>query len=459
MATFGAVKKADISAVSFLDKREIMRKMIDITNEGSSFALWLQWLGRYEKTSMTNYHNFVNTELFSTETIIDPAVTVHTANTEISVQVATANGLSFPRAGEIIQIPGADKRRAIVVSKTSNAGGDILRLKSEDGLALQLANGQVLAVTGSVAGEGGTYLEARKYFPTKRMNNIQIFDEAIYKSTDIQMFADIEVEINGQMRYANKQEVEGMLVFMKNISNSFLFNKGTGDNFITTSPTHTDANGNAMSTTKGLLAHIEAEGINLAPGTTVGDTMFDYLKRQYDKKRIKGSFMVLGGSELDIQWDNYFYNFGGAGISPDNTRINLPTGGTENSLALGIKSYSRYNLTFNKMPLLALNEPGTANFTGSAGYNNYMFILPEAPVSLVGGQSAPGIRARYMELPSENTSNASSNGMYRTTKHGRYAPDPNSAVRTLEVACETKQGLEVLNAPHCAVAELQASGS
>lgn len=445
MTGFGSVKKADISAVDFLDQREIMKQLVDITNEGASFALWMQWLGRYEKTALTNYHNFVNTELFSTETILNAAVTVHTAGTDITVRLVTASGASFFRVGEIIQIPSG--ATAIVKAKTADAGGDLVRLQSENGAALGLANGQVLSVVGSVAGEGGTFLESRKYFPTKRQNNIQIFDECIYESTDIQMVADIELVINGKTRYANKQEIEGMLVMMKNISNAFLFAQGTGDNFITTTPTHVDADGNAQATTKGLRRHIVEEGINLS--SDINAALFANLKRQFDRKRIKGEFMVAGGSELDIAWDDFFYNFGGAGIS-DNSRWMIDG----ENLELGIKNYSLYNLTFRKMPMLALNEPNIVNFTGSAGYEKLAFILPLAPVQTVGGSSVDGIRCRYMELAPESGANASSNGKYRTTKHGRYAAVPTSEDRKLKVACETKQGIEVLNAPHCTLVTL-----
>ncbi len=450
----GIVKKSVISAVELLDTREIMQQLVDITNEGSSFAMWYSWTDRYEPVAQTSWSDKVNVELFSIETITNPAVTVHTANTEITIRVANANGTSFPNVGEILVIPGANKARAMVKAKTADAGGDLLRLKSENGANLNLANGQKLAVNGSAASEGGGPVASRHYLPTTRRNNIQIWDETIYESTDIQMAADVELEINGTKRYLNKQEIEGTLQMMKKISMDLLFAKGTGDNFIITNPTHSDADG-AISTTRGVLPHIEAEGINI-PGATIGDDLFNNLKRQYDKKRIKGVFDVLGGTELDIQWDEYFYNLGAVpGIAPDNSRWMV----SGDKLNLGIKEYTRYGLTFRKMPLLAFNDPNTANFTGSAGYNNYALIIPTAPVALYGGQSAPGIRIRYMPLPMDGNGNVTSNGKYRTTDHGRYANIPTTEKRTVKRLCETKQGLHMLNAPHCTAIELQSSGS
>lgn len=450
----GIVNKSVISAVELLDTREIMQQLVDITNEGSSFSMWYNWTDRYEPVAQTTWSDKVNVELFSLETITDPSVTVHTAGTDITVRVSNANGTSFPNVGEIMVIPGANKMRALVKAKTADAGGDLIRLKSETGGALNLANGQVLAVNGSAAGEGGTFVSGRYYTPSVRRNNIQIWDETIYESTDVQMAADVELEINGSKRYLNKQEIEGVLAMQKKISMDLLFAKGTGDNFITTTPTHVDADGNAISTTRGVLPHIEAEGINI-PAATIGQSLFDDLKRQYDKKRVKGVFDLLGGTELDIQWDTYFYGFGGAGISQDTSRWKIEG----DKLNLGIKEYSIFGLTFRKMPLLAFNDPNTANFTGSAGYNNYALLLPTAPVALYGGQSAPGIRIRYMPLPVESNGNVTSNGKYRTTDHGRYASIPTTVNRTVVRACETKQGLHMLNAPHCAAIELQASGS
>lgn len=451
MATFGSVTKRNVSAVDFLDNREIFKQIIDITNEKASFARMMNIMGRYVLTTQPSYHNFVNTELFSTETIIDPAATVHTANTDVTIQVASADGTSFFRVGEIVQVPGANRRTALVTVKTADAGGDLIRLKSISGSSMELANGQVLSVTGSAEAEGGDFTEHRKHFPTKRVNNIQIFAEKIAKITDIQSAAKLEVSPDSYLYY---DEAQGLLTMEKNISSQLLFGEGTGDNFTISSPTHVDSDSRPISTTRGLNSHIAAEGINLS-GVTMGETVLNTLKRQYAKKRTPMEFLMLGGAEMAIQNSQYWFNLaGGAGGASDSARWM-----TGDDVTIGVEGWKYNGMKFKVMELAAFDEQAITNFTGSAGYQNFVYILPTANVPLVGGGAAPGLRVRYMQVPGGNGSNASSNGIYRTTKLGNYAETPTSDERILEVNCETKQGLECLNAPHCARLILQSSGS
>jgi hypothetical protein len=451
MSTFGNVTKRNVSAVDFLDNREIFKQIIDITNEKASFARMMNIMGRYEITTQPNYHNFVNTELFSTETITNPAVTTHTANTDITVRVSTADGASFFRVNEIVQIPGANRRTARVVAKTADASGDLIRLQSISGLAMELANGQVLSVTGSTNSEGGTFVEHRKHFPTKRMNNVQEFAEVIAKITDIQNAAKLEVSPDSYLYF---DEANGLLTMEKNISNQFLFGEGTGDNFTSASPTHVDSSGRPISTTRGLNSHIAAEGQTFN-GVTIGETVLNNLKRQYAKKRTPMEFLMLGGAEMAIQNSQYWFNLpGGAGGVSDSARWM-----TGDDTTIGIEGWKYNGMKFKVTEMAAFDEQAITNFTGSAGYQNFVFILPTANVPLVGGGSAPGIRVRYMSVPGGNGANSSSNGIYRTTKLGNLAENPTSDVRELAVNCHTIQGLECLNAPHCSRLILQSSGS
>jgi hypothetical protein len=444
----GTVNKSFVSAVDFLDRREIFEKLVDITNEKASFALMMMWMGRYVKTDMTNYHNFVNTELFAVETISDAAVTVHTANTEITVRVASANGTSYPRVGNIVQIPGANRRTALVVDRTADATGDLLRLKSVSGSALELANAQKISVVGSAGGEGGKFISPLKFLPVKRQNNIQIFPETIAKITDIQKAAKVEIDLgDGSYQYLYKAEADGLLVMKKNISNHMLFGEGSGDNFITTSPTLTDPDGNAISTTRGLNSYVASEGINITQ-TAIGSAMFEALKRELDKRRCGNLYHVWGGSEMEIQWDTFFQALGTADLSSA-ARWNI----TGKDLELGISKVTYFGRTYAKMGMAAFNEANITNFTGSAGYNKFMFFIPNDEVALEGGGSAPRIRVRYMEVPTGGM-NSSSNGIYRTTQTGNYAPVPTNDERQLSIHCETKQGLEFLGADHAARAIL-----
>jgi len=63
MAAFGganAVSKQFISSVSFLDQREILNKLLDVTNEEYSFLDVMEMMGQSVQTAVPEYHNFIN---------------------------------------------------------------------------------------------------------------------------------------------------------------------------------------------------------------------------------------------------------------------------------------------------------------------------------------------------------------------------------------------------------------
>lgn len=453
----GTVNKQFVSAVDFLDRREIFDKLVDITNEKASFALMMMWMGRYVKTDMTNYHHFVNTELFAVETIasggvttVAPAGAAAAAATTATVVLTSTSGASFPRVGNIIQVPGTERRTALVTARTADAAGDIITLKSISGLALQLAPGQKLAVIGSAGGEGGKFISPLKYKPLKRQNNIQIFPETIAKITDIQKAAKVEIDLgDGSYQYLYKAEADGLLVMKKNISNHMLFGEGSGDNFIITNPSLVDPDGNPVSTTRGLNSYISSEGINLGNAAAFSNDVFASLKRQLDQRRCGNLYHVWGGSEMEIQWDTFFQALGSANIS-DAARWNI----TGRDLELGISKVTYFGRTYARMGMSAFNEPNIVSFANSAGYDKFVYFIPNDEVPLEGGGSAPRIRIRYMEVPTGGQ-NSSSNGIYRTTQTGNYAPVPTNDERTLSIHCETKQGLEFLGPDHAAKFILQ----
>ena len=55
-----------MSSVSFLDQREILNKLLDVTNEEYSFLDVMELMGRSVQTSVPEYHTFINAELYTT---------------------------------------------------------------------------------------------------------------------------------------------------------------------------------------------------------------------------------------------------------------------------------------------------------------------------------------------------------------------------------------------------------
>lgn len=431
-----------------LDTREIFPLLLDKTNERMTFLDLFRFdEERMVKTDQTNFHQFYNTELFETMTINGVPTDVPTGSlptgTVVDIVVTAANGTSFAQVDDIVQFPGSNRRIGQVIAKTADAGGDILRVKGVANVSLQAATTQVLSVVGSAKGEGGKFSTARKYPVVKRSNWIQIFADTICEITDIQKMSTVEVKINGENKWMPKLMLDGETVFKKKIALSMLFNEPTSqDNFPASTPTLTDADGNALNVTRGLNSYIAQSGITLS-SVTINNAFFDTLTRQLNKARCGTRYSVWGGSEMSIAWDNFFQALGSADIS-DAARWLI----SGDSLTLGIKNVRYHDRDFAKMPMSIFDDQATVSFTGSAGYEKFMFFVPWDEIKTVGGASQKRIRCRYMEVPAGNGPNSVSNGIYRQTMLGNYAPTPTSDERKLKITEEAKLGLEVLGADH-----------
>ena len=194
--SLGTILKNQISVVDFLDQREIYSKVVDVTRERTAFnlSMLMQKMGKYVVSKMTNYHSFVNVELFQKETI-SAVPTDNGAGLNWTYVVASANGTSFGQVGDIVQIPDANRTQGIITTRVPDAGGDIITIQAVNG-AMALTNGMVISVMSMAAEEGGGFVAAKNWKPVKKQNNIQIFAEDIASISDIQMETWIEVSTN-----------------------------------------------------------------------------------------------------------------------------------------------------------------------------------------------------------------------------------------------------------------------
>lgn len=452
----GTIKYKDLAAVPLLLNDEVFPLLIDKTREKAQFVQWLEKMGRYVQTGTDEFHDLVNNQIFATEVIIDPAATVHTAGTEITVQVTSADGTSPFRAGETVQIPGTNRRQAIVVSVTADAGGDLVRLKSLSGDALELAIDQKLASV-SIAGEsGGGYVAHKKVLQTKRSGVVQIFPLEIAKITDVAKAAKLRIQTPGGMGEAYLDELNGTLEYWKAVGGQYLFGQSTGEQFSLANPGFTGENGNGLQTTSSIDEYIANEGRTYT-GTTIGTDLFNSLKRHYAQLQLDGSFILLGGSELSIQWTDYIHSLNNAdGLVNSGARYQLS--GSE--LTLGIQQFTVNGLTFKLMEQTQVfDDRGRVNFTGSAGFQNFVYIIPDGNVPTVGGGSAPAFHIRYMSSPLENNSMRNSNGIYTTIRSGDLAPVPTGGKRELVTKMTSTQGLQWLDPDKGVRLILQSSGS
>ena len=97
--SLGRIDKAYVSSINFLDKREILNKVLDIHDEESNILDILELTGRSVVTSVPSYTLFVNESLYKS-VIAGSVASASGANVDVTIASAshTSSGKqSFPR--------------------------------------------------------------------------------------------------------------------------------------------------------------------------------------------------------------------------------------------------------------------------------------------------------------------------------------------------------------------------
>lgn len=456
MAAFGganAVSKQFVSSVSFLDQREILNKLLDVTNEEYSFLDVMELLGQSVQTAVPEYHNFINQELYgSPMTLASACVSTFVDNTEFTVKTTggagTVGAQQEARAGDLIMLSTGKVAYVKSVSDTGSLDPSavLLSLISVDGTSLTgsssdtteanvetALDGTKITVFSNAAGEGSKSPKARNTKPVKRSNKVQIFKEK-YVMTDIQAASKVEFDYKGQSYYFLKGQHEALTRFRGDIAFALMFGIGSAGKF--TDSTYgdlKDAEGNPVQTTNGLRQEIIDNGITEQVGSSMGATDWSALTTALNKRRAPSEYMIFTGTYGNIAMDNYLNSLGNQDIS-QNARFSID--GRE--LDLGVDKVRVYGRSYIKKHLPIFDHQNVINFTNSAGLEKEAYLVPMGKIKAAGsGESMDYLRTRYMAT-------AGTDLKYRETMLGGLAPTPTDERSVLECHYESVQGLEVL---------------
>src|SRR5689334_12117912 len=128
-ATQGTVIKSFVSAIDFLDQRDIDPNIYDQSRD-RAFTDIMKLVGRYKPCKMYNYHNFVNNDVYEIGTI--SAVT-STGLAQITFTINTAS--TFPRVGDVIKTSNTNNigKQARVQAVTFGSNTATLTVRSVGG--------------------------------------------------------------------------------------------------------------------------------------------------------------------------------------------------------------------------------------------------------------------------------------------------------------------------------------
>ena len=298
----GNMTKSYVSSVNFLDQREILNKVLDITNEESSFLDVMELTGRSNPTGVPTYHHFVNEELYVLATVT--AVT-GSGTTQVSATI-DADAYAYVNVGELVLVTSGK-----VGMVTSKAGSNTIVIKSVDASTLSVAAADKISFFSNAAGEGSLSPDAKRWGATKYYNQVQIF-KGKFSITDIQKASKVEVEFQGKPFYMYKGQHESLMKFRGDISSALMFGRMSTTQFSDASPALIDAEGKPVQTTAGLDQYVTTYGIDQSLLTAGTVTLSDIstLTQTLNKARAPQEYFLFVGTTMNIALDNLFNNLG-----------------------------------------------------------------------------------------------------------------------------------------------------
>ena len=423
--TIGMYDKKYVSSINFLDQREILNKVLDITNEEASFLDIMELTGRSNPTSVPTYHHFVNEELYVVGTV--SAVTGSPAD-QLTATIDAA-AAAYVNQGELVMFP--DRKVGYVVSKT----GSNIVIKNVEAGNLTLAANDKISFFSNASAEGSLSPDSKRWGVTKYYNQVQTF-KGKFEVTDIQKTSKVEVEFQGKPFYMYKGQHESLMKFRGDISAALMFGRMSTTQFSDANPALVDAEGLPVQTTAGLDQYVTSYGINhsLLTSGTLSLADVQSLTQKLNAERCPSEYFLFVGTTQNIAWDNFFNALGNGAIVSQAARFDVGK-----KIDLGIDSVKIYGRTYHKKYLPILDHKNIVAFTGGPNFKDSAYGAPATKQKTVDGQMLDRLSVRYM-------ANDGTDLRYREITLGGLAPIPTNERSVLELHYQSTQGLEVLGA-------------
>lgn len=443
----GTMNKAYVSAIDFLDQRDIDPNIYDQSRD-RDFTDIMRIVNRTKAATMFYYTNFVNNDVYELGTI--SAVT-STGLAQIQFTINVAFG--FPRTGDLIMTSNANNntaggaKQARVQVVTTGSGTATLTVRSVAGNAYPFyaTIGDKVAFSSNAYSEKSVAPANRKYGLTKYYNKIHIFRE-VDEITDVQKVAKIEVNVDGNYTILPYQIIEKYTKLKGDISVQMLAGMQSGDLFGDANPFLTDVGtGYGVQTTGGLDWYCSTYGISDSAAVlgTFGFPELDQIIDNFIANKAPNDFDVFMGSKSYRIISKFLKSLPSASVA--SVRINFD--GKYADFNVEQLKYGGY--TFNFIPIPLFDHPQLFSATIRADVNGSLYMVPKDNVDTVDNGTQPRMQIRYTQKPFTGAAaNMSSNGMVTEWRTGALAEIPTSDTMYLQTNWETAQGLECLAVKH-----------
>lgn len=456
----GANSKEYISSLAFMDQRDYLADVLDVTNEQATMVDALELTGRTKITKVQEYIHTENVQLFKNCVIVGMSVTAGRIGLSAGHPVdftMGANNTFLPVVGELAMFQ--NKKVGIVTVATMSTGLVTVTPLGTTGNsnilggAVPILTGQSCIFFSAASGEGSDDPQSRRAEWIQSKNQVQIIKES-GEITDLQRVAGVEVKYGGKNYIMYKVQMDALNRLKLKISNALTFGYKSKSGV---NGALFDANGGMIITTQGLRPHIfGGDGTDkLTGGVTqqvagaVAKTDYRALFRALDKRQAPKEYWAYVGGDLRADTDDLF----GSGLGTTAAGVGLQYSidfssfgkgdSKKRAIDLGFDSVRIYGRTvhFNTMPLLDHSGLfGATNFDfGSEGY-----FIPCDKIKIDGGSGTQDrLSMRFMDGDGQHNF-----GKYHEAVTGKLAPTPTNSKSVLHVSYQAIVGLHLCGTDH-----------
>ena len=441
--TQGVVIKSFVSAIDFLDQRDIDPNIYDQSRD-RAFTDIMKIVGRYKPSTMYQYHNFVNNDVYETSTI--SAVT----STGLAQVVFTVNtGSTFPRVGDLIKSSNTNNasKQARIQAVTFGSGTAQLTVRSVAGNSSPwyATVGDIVTYGSDAFAEKSDAPTNRRYGLTKYYNLIQIFRE-VDEISDVQKVAKIEVNVGGDYHILPYQHIQKVIKMNGDISVQMLCGTQSSTLFSDASPFLADpSSGLPIQTTGGLDWYVTTYGISDTAASlgTFGFTEIDEWVDNWIANKAPMEQMAFMGSRAYGLISKFLKNLGSSGV----TSVRLNIDGRSFDFEVEQLKYRGATIDFVHVPIF--DHPQLFSATLSPEINGSIYFVPKDQVDTVDNGRQARMQIRHTPNPGlGGGANGSNNGIIAEWRTGALAEVPTSSVAQLHTDWYTAQGLECLAVKH-----------
>lgn len=465
MPSVGSYNSQYVQAMPYVHDRDILRDVLDVTREQLSFMEMMDLMGRTVETKTPQYHHHTNTERFSN--IVAAVATDTSSGTDGSVYQLQLSAADYDLVKEGDTVICPNKKVGYVRRKyRDDVGGDaaeeyLIDVHAVDGGDMDLSNSDKVAIFGNASGAGSGAPQPMRWGTQLDYNQIQII-KGTFEIDDIEAATDVTFDHSAEPKLFHRgrflaarhfRDMEALTFwFMRRSASVFggtlAVTEPTGAAGTYTAPTLTDINGKPVQTTRGINEYIEQKGITFTGSANQNVSLANYadLVRQLAAERAPRDYIVYYGIEGAIAHTDTFINLPSSAAFSDQARLMVD--GKE--LDLGLNALTIYDYKFNYKKLDILDHKVVMNFSGSAGFQNRMFFIPNDKIKGENGTTHDRLRVRYMRMPK----GLGVDNQYRELELGGLASTPTSADSVFQVVFECRKGPEILGAQHFAIWEL-----